>query len=86
MKFIVHVLIFAIGCGLGVLWGANHPTQAADIATKEQTAIFQAKIDVLSHVVDNTSDPTKKAQFQSELATEQQHLADFQRTGIVPTN
>jgi hypothetical protein len=86
MKFIVHVLIFAIGCGLGILWGVNNPRQAADVANREQVGIFKGKITLLNELIVNTSDPTKKAEYQTELATEQQHLADYQKTGVAPTN
>ncbi|HSV16449.1 MAG TPA: hypothetical protein VLI90_19455 [Tepidisphaeraceae bacterium] len=56
MKLLVHLAIFAVGAALGVWWGVNHPTQAADVAGREDVAInrvkaevAKAKIELLEH-------------------------------------
>jgi hypothetical protein len=54
-KHIVHLIFFAAGAGVGIWWGVNHPTQAADIAAQEQIkmqqAVAAAKQTVLQQVV-----------------------------------
>jgi hypothetical protein len=69
MKALVHLAIFALGAALGVWWGVNHPTQAANVAGREDVAInkvkaevAKAKIELLEHFLatSNTS-PTPTA-------------------------
>ena len=46
MKLLIHLLIFALGIGLGIWWGVNHPTQAATVAARENVAISKIKTEV----------------------------------------
>ncbi|MGA2229571.1 MAG: hypothetical protein ABSH22_01480 [Tepidisphaeraceae bacterium] len=47
LRLIGHILVLVIGIFIGVLWGVNHPTQAADINQQEQIAATKAKIELL---------------------------------------
>jgi hypothetical protein len=42
-KVVTHVLVFAIGAGVGVYWGVHNPTEAQKAADFEQARIEQAK-------------------------------------------
>jgi flagellar basal body-associated protein FliL len=41
IKLVVHLVVFAIGAGVGVWWGVNHPQQAQNIAAVEQAKMNQ---------------------------------------------
>jgi hypothetical protein len=47
LRLIGHIVIFALGIFLGLLWGVRHPAQAADINQQEQIAAAKAKIELL---------------------------------------
>jgi hypothetical protein len=46
MKLLFHAVVFALGAGLGIWWGVNHPTQASIIASREDVAINKIKAGV----------------------------------------
>lgn len=50
IKLAIHLVVFAIGAGVGVWWGVNHPQQAQNIAAMEQTYIAQGKQQALQEV------------------------------------
>jgi len=66
LRLIVNVVIFAIGVGLGIVWGVHHPTQASTIALHEQIAASKAKIEVLTRV--GGDNPTAKQMLTDEQA------------------
>jgi len=52
-KLIGHVVVFAIGLGVGVYWGVHNPTDAVRLANIEQ-----AKIDLARQQVLKATNPT----------------------------
>jgi hypothetical protein len=84
MKLILHLIVFAVGAGVGIWWGANHPTEAQNISAQEevqtakiQAAVSQEKIDLmnrlLGHDAVKASDTTE---FKQMLSDEKQKLQD----------
>jgi hypothetical protein len=77
MKLISHLLILAVGAGLGIWWGVNHPTEAQNLAAREQAAVSQAKIDLIQKFMGHGSpDDKNSAEYQQMLKDEQQKLQD----------
>ena len=50
MKLITHLIVFALGCGIGIWYGVNRPSQAQNIAAQEQKAVAEAKIKVIEEL------------------------------------
>ena len=74
MKHLIHLLFFCVGCGVGVWWGVDHPSQASDLAVREQTAVAKYK-DALMERISSTSRPDiETASFKRMLSEEQQKL------------
>jgi hypothetical protein len=71
-RLIVNIVFFVVGAGLGVLWGVNHPSQAQNIATREQITASKAKIEILEKIGD------KIPNGQQMLDDEKKKLADEQ--------
>jgi hypothetical protein len=74
MKLILHLIVFAAGAGLGVWWGVNHPSEAQNVAAREEAAAAQAKIEVITHFM--SSDDKNSAEYKQMLQDEQQKLQD----------
>jgi hypothetical protein len=64
MKLLIHLLVFAVGCGMGIWWGANHPIQAADIAQREQDKASQIRMQVLEQLQNES--PKAQQMYQDE--------------------
>jgi hypothetical protein len=73
IRFIIHCLVFVVGIGLGIVWGVHHPSEAADIARREQIASSKAKIELLTKL--GTAVPNG----QQMIDDEQKKLADAEQ-------
>ncbi|MGA2443602.1 MAG: hypothetical protein ABSH08_21830 [Tepidisphaeraceae bacterium] len=74
MKHLYHLIIFAAGLGLGIWWGVNHPSEAQMVATREQAAVSQAKIDLLQRFLGKSNPDQANADFKQMLNDEKQKL------------
>jgi hypothetical protein len=72
MKFIFHVLIFAVGAGAGVWWGVNHPRAAQNLDAQIQAEVSKAKIAVYNDVLKDN--PGNSAAYQQKIQDEQKNL------------
>jgi hypothetical protein len=57
-KLITHLLVFAIGAGVGVYWGVHNPTDAVRLSNLEQAKMEQAKQVLTVPVQPVTPSPT----------------------------
>jgi hypothetical protein len=76
MRFLLDLVIFAVGAGLGIWWGVSHPAEAQNVAAREQAAVAQAKIEVLEKFMGTTQPDQRGAEFQQMLDQEKQKLQD----------
>ena len=85
MKFLYHLVIFAVGLGLGIWIGVKYPAQAKSVADTEsqqaakiQAAVSQEKISLLSQFInhDSSRGVDAKAEFNQMLQDEKQKLQD----------
>jgi uncharacterized membrane protein len=84
MKFILHLVVFLVGAGVGIWWGVNHPVEAQNISTQEQQqaakiqeAVSQEKIDLMNRLLGHDSvKPADTAAFKQMLSDEKQKLED----------
>lgn len=81
MKLVLHLIVFLAGAGVGIWWGANHPTQAQNVsateeeqAAKIQAAVSQEKITLLQKFLGNSSPDQNAADFKQMLSDEKQKL------------
>ena len=81
MKLLSHLLILAVGVGLGIWIGVRFPTQSQPIANTEeiqaakiQQAVSQEKIALLRKILGNTNTDQDKAELKQMLSDEQQKL------------
>jgi hypothetical protein len=81
MKHIYHLVIFAVGLGLGIWIGVKYPNQSKRVADTEdqqaakvQAAVSEAKINLLSHFASQAADKPEdtKAEMQQMLKDEKQ--------------
>jgi hypothetical protein len=66
MRLLANIVCFGAGAGVGIVWGVHHPTQAADIAQREQVAASKAKIEFLQ-------------KFGADIPNSQQMITDEQK-------
>jgi hypothetical protein len=71
IRLIMNLAFFAAGAGLGIYWGVNHPTQATDIAQREERAALDAKIDFLTKFGNNIPNGAQM------LSDDQKKLSDL---------
>jgi len=85
MKFLYHLVIFAVGLGLGIWIGVKYPAQAQNVADTEaqqaariQAAVSQEKISLLNNFLGQGSSRSEdaKAEFNQMLQDEKQKLQD----------
>jgi len=81
MKLIIHLIVFATGAGVGIWWGANHPSQAQNVASQEQqevariqAAASQEKIDLINRFMDRKTTDQDAADLKQMLSDEKQKL------------
>ena len=74
MKLLFHLVVFAVGAGLGIWWGVNHPSEAQDVAAREQAAVATARIELLQKFLGTTQPDQQNAEFQQMLDQEKQKL------------
>jgi hypothetical protein len=81
MKLLSHLLILAVGVGLGIWIGVRFPAQSQPIANSEeqqaakiQQAVSQEKIALLQKFMGSSTAQQDKAEFQQMLSDEQQKL------------
>ena len=80
MKAILHLVTLAVGIGIGMWWGWNHPLAAAKFDAKIQEAESKAKIDVLNKVLANSNTPGPgDEQYKQMLQDEQKKLSDAEQ-------
>jgi hypothetical protein len=80
MKHIYHLIIFAVGLGLGIWIGVRFPAQAQNVADTEeqqaakiQAAVSQEKITLLQQFLHPTAEQNT-ADFKQMLNTEKDKL------------
>jgi hypothetical protein len=78
MKLATHILVFILGCGIGIWYGVHHPSQAQNIAAHEQKLAAQAKIAMIKklhpELTSGSPIPPEDAQFQRALEESQKEL------------
>ena len=81
MKHIYHLVIFAVGIGLGIWIGVKYPTQAQHVADSEdqeaakiQAAVSKEKIDFLQKFLGHTDSNQTAADIKQMLSDEKQKL------------
>jgi len=73
MKFILHIVIFAVGAGAGVVWGVHHPQAAQNVDLRIQKEVSQAKVELLNKFI--SENPKSAASYQ-QMATDAQKKLD----------
>jgi hypothetical protein len=81
MKLLSHLLILAVGVGLGIWIGVRFPAQSQPIANSEeqqaakiQQAVAQEKITLLQKFLGNSNSNQDTAEYKQMLSDEQQKL------------
>jgi hypothetical protein len=85
MRFLYHLVIFAVGLGSGIWIGVKYPVQAQSVADTEsqqaariQAAVSAEKINLLNQFIGQNSSRgvDAKAEFNQMLQDEKQKLQD----------
>lgn len=83
MKLLSHLLILAVGIGLGIWIGVRYPQQSQQVANTEeqqaakiQAAVAQEKIALLQKFLGNSNSDQNSAEYKQMLSDEQQKLQD----------
>ncbi len=81
MKLLSHLLILAVGVGLGIWIGVRFPAQSQPIANSEeqqaakiQQAVAQEKIALLQKFLGNSNSNQDTTEYKQMLSAEQQKL------------
>jgi hypothetical protein len=81
MRFLIHIIFFAAGAGVGIWWGVNHPSQAQNVsateemeAAKIQATVSQEKIALLQKFLGSSDANQNSADFKQMLSDEKQKL------------
>jgi hypothetical protein len=81
MKLLSHLLILAVGVGLGIWIGVRFPAQSQPIANSEeqqaakiQQAVSKEKIALIDKFLGNNSTDQDKAELEQMRSAEQQKL------------
>jgi hypothetical protein len=72
MRSIIHILVFVVGVGVGVIWGVHHPQAAQNVDLRIQKEVAEGKIDVLNKLI--AENPKNTAAYQQMEADAQQKL------------
>jgi hypothetical protein len=72
MKLISHIVIFALGATLGIMWSVKHPAAAQNADLQIQAKVSEAKIDLLKRIA--AENPSSAAKYQQEAQQEQTNL------------
>jgi len=72
MKLISHIIIFALGAGLGILWSVKHPAAAQNVDLQVKAEVSKAKIELLNRIA--AENPSTAAKYQQEAQQEQTNL------------
>jgi hypothetical protein len=68
MKLLIHLVVFSVGCGMGIWWGVNHPVEAANIHDLEEQKAAQIRVEVLKQLDDSPKAKQMLANEQSKLS------------------
>ena len=83
LKLIGHVVVFALGCGVGIWYGVHHQAQAQNIVAHEQVVAAQAKIALIKELhpelTNGSPIPPEDEKYQRALEKNQKELDDANR-------
>jgi hypothetical protein len=92
IKLIVHLIVFTAGTGLGIWWGVNHPSEAALVASQEETqtdkirSVAQARMELLKQFIEGHPTDPKSTEYQKMLDQENQKLQGTPSPPSQPAN
>ncbi|MGA3065455.1 MAG: hypothetical protein ABSF29_01275 [Tepidisphaeraceae bacterium] len=72
MRSIIHILVFVVGLGVGVVWGVHHPQAAENVDLRIEKEVAQAKLDLLNRF--KNDDPKAAANYQQDVNDAQSKL------------